>query len=486
MASPCSTRCAPPASWACKPSRYGAWGEEDSSLWNVWDRPGIPDSLQALDFVQPGHDVDTEGEGDIMRVTDLPQPGKRTVEVDSDEPDPRKRLIIDEHMDVYPRTYIVEQYGYHPNQVALSFDDGPDPKWTPKILDILRDKSVKGAFMMIGAEAQENIGLMKRVYREGHEIGNHTYTHPDISEISTQQLDLELNLTERLFESKLGVQPLYFRSPYDIDQEPDTDDQAAPVEHVQKAGYIIVGNKIDTDDWNEHPHLSPQQITQKVLNWLELMKTKPQFRGSIILMHDGGGDRSSTVAALPGLIDALRAHGYTIVPISSLLGKSPAQVMPQLTTWQYIRAIPDSIAFSSVASITKFIVLVFFLGNILMSARLLIVGLFAVIDRLRKPHREASPGYNPRVAVLIPAYNEEPVIVRTIRSVLNSDYKNLHVIVIDDGSLDRTFDVARQAYAAEIAAGRLQVLSKPNEGKAAALDFALDRIDEEIYHRHRR
>ena len=103
-----------------------------------------PRSLQALGFVQPGHDVDTEGEGDIMRVTGLPQPGKRTVEVDTDEPDPRKKLIIDEHMDVYPRTYTVEQYGYHPNQVALSFDDGPDPKWTPKILDILKQEARQG------------------------------------------------------------------------------------------------------------------------------------------------------------------------------------------------------------------------------------------------------------------------------------------------------------------------------------------------------
>jgi len=116
-----------------------------------------------------------------------------------------------------------------------------------------------------------------------------------------------------------------------------------------------------------------------------------------------------------------------------------------------------------------------------MSARLVLVGIFAVIDRLRKPHRQASPGYNPRVAVLIPAFNEEKVIVRTIRSVLNSDYLNLHVIVIDDGSTDRTFDVAREAYAAEIAAGRVAVLTKPNGGKAAALNFALDRIEESIY-----
>ncbi len=464
-------------------STFALWrlGMEDNSLWNVWDKPTAPESLQALDYVPAGHDIDIEGEGDIMRVTGLPQPGKRTITVDKDEPDPRKRLIDDEHMDVYPRAYTVEYYGYHPNEVAISFDDGPDPKWTPKILDILKQKNVKGTFFLIGAEAAENIGLMQRLAREGNEVGNHTYTHPDISENSAQQLDLQIKLTERLFASKLDVQPLYFRPPYDIDEEPETDDQAAPIVSIQNQGYIVIGSKIDTDDWNEHPRKSPEEITQSVLTQLQIMKSKPQFRGSIILMHDGGGDRSATVAALPVLIDSLRAHGYSIVPVSALMGKTAAEVMPKLTLTQFLRALPDSVAFSGVEMIGRFIVFVFFVGDILMGLRLLFIGILAVIDRLRKPHAQASPGFNPRVAVLIPAYNEETVIVRTIRSVLNSDYKNLHVIVIDDGSDDRTTEVATQAYAAEIAAGRLQVLTKANGGKAAALNYALDRLTEEIY-----
>jgi cellulose synthase/poly-beta-1,6-N-acetylglucosamine synthase-like glycosyltransferase/peptidoglycan/xylan/chitin deacetylase (PgdA/CDA1 family)/spore germination protein YaaH len=455
-------------------------GGEDRSMWNVWDKPSNAASLQALSAVPPGHDVDPHGSGDILRVTGLPRDGSRTVQVDTDEPDPRKKLIIDEHMDVYPHTYTVEYYGYHPNEVALSFDDGPDPKWTPKILDILRQKNVKGTFMMIGAEAQENIGLMQRVKREGHEVGNHTFFHPDISEISTKQLDLEVKLTERLFASKLGVQPLYFRPPYDIDEEPDTDVQAKPVVHVQQLGLTIVGNKIDTHDW-EPIKKSPAEISEIVLEQLETMKKKPQFRGSIILLHDGGGDRSATVAALPVLIDSLRAHGYNIVPVSALMGMTTAQVMPPLTWRQYIRAIPDSIAFSALSIIGRFIVLVFFLGDVLMSGRLIIVGLFAIIDRLRRPHRAASPGFNPRVAVLVSAYNEEKVIVRTIRSVLNSDYANIRVIVIDDGSTDRTFEVAREAYAKDIAERRVQVLTKANGGKAAALNHALQQIDEEFY-----
>jgi len=462
---------------------FALWrlGEEDNSLWNVWDKPSSPDSLQALGTVQPGHDVDNEGDGDILRVTGLPQPGKRTVNIDTDETDPRKKLIIDEHMDVYPRTYTVEYYGYHANEIALSFDDGPDPKWTPKILDVLKQKNAKGTFFMIGAEAAENVGVMQRVMREGHEIGNHTYTHPDISEIPPRRLDLEVQLTERLFASKLGVQPLYFRPPYDIDEEPDTDDQAAPIVQIQKDGYTIIGSKLDTNDWNEHPKKTTAEIVASILAQLDNMKVKPQFRGSIILLHDGGGDRSATVAALPVLIDTLRAKGYSIVQVSALMGKTTADVMPKLSPLQFLRSIPDSVAFSSLAIVQKFIIMVFFVGDILMSGRLLLVGLFAIIDRLRRPHRPASPGYNPRVAVLIPAYNEETVIVRTIRSVLNSDYKNLHVIVIDDGSSDDTAEVARKAYASEIAAGHVQVLSKPNGGKAAALNFALDRLTEEIY-----
>lgn len=462
---------------------FALWrlGTEDSSMWNVWDRPMNPASLTALGDVAPGHEVNIEGEGDIMRVTGLPQQGRRTVDVDTDEPDPRKKLIIDEHMDVYPQTYTVQYYGYHPNQVAISFDDGPDPKWTPRILDVLHRKNVKGTFLVIGEEALENISILKRELREGDEIGNHTYTHPDISEISPNRLDLEVKLTERLFASKLGVQPLYFRPPYDIDEEPDTDDQAAPVVHIQQLGFIVIGNKIDTNDWDERIHKTPQEITQSVLDQLDRMKTKPQFRGSIILMHDGGGDRSATVAALPVLIDALRAHGYTLVPVSTLMGKTTAEVMPPLTFWQQVRSLPDSLAFSTLAIIGNFLVMVFFVGDVLMSARLILVGLFAIIDRLRRPHQQASPGFNPRIAVLIPAYNEEKVIVRTIRSVLNSDYDNLHIVVIDDGSSDATYEVARAAYAREIAAGRVQVLTKPNGGKAAALNFAVAQLDEEFY-----
>jgi cellulose synthase/poly-beta-1,6-N-acetylglucosamine synthase-like glycosyltransferase len=128
-----------------------------------------------------------------------------------------------------------------------------------------------------------------------------------------------------------------------------------------------------------------------------------------------------------------------------------------------------------------FVIGVFFIGDILMSGRLIIIGLFATIDRFRHRKDFSAPDYQPRVAVLIPAYNEEKVIARTIRSVLMSNYKNIRIIVIDDGSKDDTYKIATETYAKEIAAGRVTVLTKPNGGKADALNFALNQTDEEIY-----
>jgi peptidoglycan-N-acetylglucosamine deacetylase len=451
-------------------------GKEDPTIWSVWDHPSAPDAPTGLKVVPPGQDVNNEGEGDILRVTGRPANGSRTLSMDSEN-----FTITDERMPSYPRSYTIEQYGYLPKKLALTFDDGPDPKWTPKILDILKRENVKGAFFVIGDQAENNVGLLKRYISDGHEIGNHTFTHPDISEISSRQLELELNLTERLFASKLGVQPLYFRPPYSIDQEPDTNDQAAPIDLIEQMGYTIIGNKIDTEDWNEHPIKSPQEITDGVLTQLAAMKDRPWFRGSVILLHDGGGDRSATVAALPLLIETLRAKGYEIVPVSELLGKTTAEVMPPISPKMRWQARIDSLAFIAYAIFVQFGVFVFFFGDVLMSGRLVVVGVCAFIDRLRSRKLPEPSTFEPPVAVLIPGYNEEKVIVATVRSVLNSDYPNMRVIVIDDGSKDRTFEVAREAFSREIAEGRVTVLTKPNGGKAGALNFGIEHLNEEFY-----
>jgi cellulose synthase/poly-beta-1,6-N-acetylglucosamine synthase-like glycosyltransferase/peptidoglycan/xylan/chitin deacetylase (PgdA/CDA1 family)/spore germination protein YaaH len=456
---------------------FALWrlGYEDPSIWSIWDNPSAPGAPQKLATVQPGADVDVEGEGDIMRITHTPRVGHRDILMSADQ-----STIIDEQMTVLPRSYVVHYYGYHPKELALSFDDGPDPTWTPRILKVLNKYHVKATFMVIGEEAVNNTGLIKDEYRDGMEIGNHTYTHPDISLISRREVKLQLNLTERLFAAELGVDPLYFRPPYSIDQNPDTNDEAAPAYFVQKMGYIVVGDQIDTNDWNEHPHKSPQEITDSVLSQLQQMKSTKWMRGSIILMHDGGGNRSATVAALPLLITTLRAKGYKFVQVSDLIGKTRSEVMPPIKPSQRWQARVDAVAFFFIAFFYRSLIVIFFVGDALMCGRLVIIGIFALIDRLRK--RKIPPGeYEPRVALLIPAYNEEKVIVRTIRSALNSDYANLHVIVVDDGSSDRTYQVACEAYAREIAEGKLTVLTKPNGGKAQALNFGLEHVKEEVY-----
>src|SRR5262249_47036701 len=277
--------------------------------------------------------------------------------------------------------------------------------------------------------------------------------------------------TERLFESKFGVKPVLMRPPYAIDEAPDTADQVRPLEVAQDLGYIAVGEKIDPNDWRDNPRRSGQEIADDVLANLPPCAPKNLRCGNIILLHDGGGDRSQTVAGLALILQGLKERGYNVVPVSELMGKSRADVMPPLTTNERWAAWVDSLNFSLFGLGQAFIIFVFFVGDVLMTGRLVLVGVLAIYDRVRRRKTIFDPGYRPAVAVLIPAYNEEKVIERTVRSVLDSNYMNLRVIVIDDGSKDATLEVTRAAFAKEIADGRVTVLTKPNSGKADALNF---------------
>ena len=160
---------------------------------------------------------------------------------------------------------------------------------------MLKQNSVKATFFQIGAEAEKYPGIAKRIFAEGHEIGNHTFTHPDISNISKRYFEVELNLTERLFEGKLGVKPVLLRPPYSIDEEPDTADQVRPLEVAQDLGYITVGEKIDPNDWRDNPRRPGQEIAADVLANLPPCAPGNLRCGNVILLHDGGGDRSQTV-----------------------------------------------------------------------------------------------------------------------------------------------------------------------------------------------
>jgi cellulose synthase/poly-beta-1,6-N-acetylglucosamine synthase-like glycosyltransferase/peptidoglycan/xylan/chitin deacetylase (PgdA/CDA1 family)/spore germination protein YaaH len=461
---------------------FALWrlGAEDRSLWRVWDVPGEPAAPDKLKDVLPGQDVDMEGQGEILRIEARPANGQRQITVD-----PASGIITDETIDPLPEPYRVARYGYNAKSVAITFDDGPDPQWTPKILDVLKRENATATFFLIGLEAKNFGSVTSRIYREGHEIGNHTFTHPDISNISHSYMKVELNLTEQLFASRLGIHTILFRPPYSIDQEPDTEDQVRPLEVVQDMGYISVGDKIDPNDWKDNPRHSAQQIAADVLAHIPPCGTTDRLCGSVILLHDGGGDRRETVRALPIIIQGVRAKGDEIVPLYELVGKTRADVMPAIPTDERWAARLDWMGFALWDFSTHAITWIFFLGDLLMTGRLLFVGAFAVFDRFRQ-RQYGSPGqaasYKPAVAVLIPAYNEEKVIERTVRAVLASDYPGLHVIVIDDGSSDNTLEVARRAFVNEQASGRVLILTKPNSGKAEALNFGLEHLrNQEIF-----
>ncbi len=459
---------------------FALWrlGAEDRSLWRVWDVPGETAAPEKLKDVPPGQDVDMEGDGEILRIEARPTDGARAITIDS-----ASGQITDESFESLPEPYRVGRYGSSKNRLAITFDDGPDPEWTPKILDVLKEKQAPATFFLIGIQADKFSDLTQRIYREGHEIGNHTFTHPDISNISHRFMQLELNLTERLFASRLGMRTILFRPPYSIDQEPDTEDQVRPLEITQDMGYTTVGNKIDPSDWRENPHRSAEQISADVLAHLPPCAPNDQRCGNIILLHDGGGDRQETVRALPMIIDGIRARGYQIVPVYQLLGKTRADVMPPLPANERWAARLNFVGFWLFDFSIKAITWIFLIGDVLMTGRLLIIGAFAIYDRLRRRRygREAD-SYKPDVAVLIPAYNEEKVIERTVRAALASDYPNLRVIVIDDGSKDKTLEVAQAAFAREEMTGQVLILTKPNSGKADALNFGLEHLrDEEIF-----
>ncbi len=444
-------------------------GMEDPSIWSIWDATHPDDAIRAkIEEVPPGYDLIIEGAGDIWRITATPQSGRRTFDYDASSD-----IFDDESYQSYPLSWRIQAMGLQPHKLALTFDDGPDPEWTPKILQILKDKNVPAAFFVIGESANQYTGLVRQEYQQGNEVGNHTFTHPDFETISKSQLQIELNLTELLLESNLGVKTLLFRPPYGIDHQPETASEIQMLPIPQAMGYIIVGAQIDPHDWGEGDGLPPAKadvLVQRVL------ADTAKGRGNIILNHDGGGDRSQTVIALPQIIDQLRAKGYEFVSVSDLLNQTRAQVMPPLSHEEWLLVRADAFIFEVFRWFRGGIAFIFMAGILLVSARALIVGLLALIEKLR-PAPSDHPEYKPQVTVLVPAYNEEAAIVQTVSSALACDYPNLEVLVVDDGSKDRTAELVRTNFGSD---PRVRLIQQPNRGKPSALNHGLAEATGEI------
>lgn len=451
-----------------RPRGVALWrlGSEDPALWRVFGKRGQLGAEDALSLreINFGYGLDYEGKGDILHITAQPKLGSRDIEFD-----PKRNLITAERFTALPSPYVVTRYGSADHKVALTFDDGPDPRYTPKILDELREAGVPAAFFIIGANGEMNPDLLRREVNEGHEIGNHTFTHPNISLISPALFQLELSATQRLLASVVGRQSLMFRPPYGTDSDPETVDQLRQIEPASDKGYLIVGIQIDSDDW-QRPGVD--EIVRRTVEGAE------QGEGNVILLHDSGGDRSQTVQALPLIIQALRSRGYQFVTVSELLGRSRDDVMPPLPPDSRWRTWWDRAAFTVLNLAGATVRWLFLLGIVLGIARLLFIGVLAVHQRRRARRSVYDPAYAPSVAVVVPAFNEEKVIVQTIASLLACDCpRPFEIIVVDDGSADATCRVASEAFADH---PRVRVFAKPNGGKPAALNFGIAKTQAEI------
>lgn len=434
-------------------------GSEDPGFWPALDARGDrpPASMAQLTSL---NSVDVEGNGEILHIDDVPTTGSRTLRAGGG-------LVLDEAYHGLPTPYVIRRTGYRPHEVALTFDDGPDPVWTPQILDILKRENVPATFFVIGENAMTQPRLLRRIVAQGSKIGNHSYTHPNMAQVSDNGARIELNTTQRLVEAYTGRSIRLFRAPYFGDAEPTTADEIGPALEAQNAGYVNVGLHVDPGDWTRP---GPDAIVARTIAQVDAGNDRRS--GQIVLLHDSGGDRAQTVAALPRIIAALKARGYRFVPVSQLAGLSAAQVMPPVKGTDLVAVRIDVAVFLGLAAISVALTWLFFAVILFGMGRAVMLAALALGSRLAR-NRVTPPPFDPGlfVSVIIPAYNEAKVIEASVRRVLDSRDVEIEIIVADDGSTDGTGAIVRNAFAGE---ARVRLLTLANGGKAAALNRALE------------
>ena len=429
-------------------------GTEDPAIWDALNLSRdfkIDNPTRDLLEVLRGTDTITDvGDGEIVTVDENRSDGMRNLATDSQGYLTAKYAKFPE----FPTLYHQGAGGEH--QVAITFDDGPDPRWTPKILDILKGADVKAAFFLVGANAEHYPGLVRRIVDEGHEIGNHTYYHPNLALCWPEHVRLELNATQLLIESITGRATTLFRPPYAADTSPSQLSELTPLQIAQDLNYLVVLENIDPQDWAKP---GADIILQRI---------KQQRRdGSIILLHDAGGDRSQTVEALPRILDWLHTRGDTVVPLSALLGTTRNALMPPLQqSGQSLMRVVSNTGFRIYHGIEEFLWAFMIVATALVVMRTLVVIWLAYRFR-RGPRTDfAEP-----ITVVMAAYNEGRVIAETLRALLDTEYKGaIEVIVVDDGSRDKT---AEEIERIAVVDPRVRLMQQENRGKARALQRAL-------------
>lgn len=200
-----------------------------------------------------------------------------------------------------PLVYLLAHGNQDLPEIALTFDDGPSPQNTQAILDVLRRYQVKATFFMLGTWVEKYPDLARAVVADGHAVGDHSWSHPDLTQLSASEITQQLTSTRDIIQQVTGVRPVLFRPPYRAYNRQVLDIAAS-------LHFSTVLWNIDPHDW-EMPGKGP--IISTALGNAQ--------NGAIILLHDGGGDRSQTVEALSTIIEKLQAQGFTFVTIPQML-----------------------------------------------------------------------------------------------------------------------------------------------------------------------
>ncbi|MBF7093045.1 glycosyltransferase [Flavobacterium sp. ALJ2] len=442
-------------------------GSEDQRLWSYYQRSLTnasikenPFNFKKLKHVNTRFETpDYIGDGEILDVITDPQPGIINLETD-----PVESIITEQSYVQLPTKYVISKFGNVQKQVVLTFDDGPDPTYTPQILDILKKEKVPAVFFIIGLQGEGNIPLLQRIYNEGHEIGNHTFTHPNIALVSSERASAEMETTRLLIEAVTGRSTVLFRAPYNADAEPTTEAELRPVALSKIQNYYTVGESIDPNDWEKG--VSADTIYSRTIKQYEANPDK-----GIILLHDAGGNRQATVDALPRIIKYFKDRGIQFTTVSHLLGKTKNEIMPK-AKGDYITL--DNIVFDFVYWFGQFITATFWVAIFLGFLRIALMAGMAFIkkwkDHKYPPVYNPIIGSSPKVSIIVPAYNEEINAIKTIENLLRQDYSDFDIVFVDDGSKDRTFKMVSDAFKNNPV---VKVHTKLNGGKASALNYGI-------------
>jgi cellulose synthase/poly-beta-1,6-N-acetylglucosamine synthase-like glycosyltransferase/peptidoglycan/xylan/chitin deacetylase (PgdA/CDA1 family) len=344
------------------------------------------------------------------------------------------------------------------HRIVLTFDDGPDPTWTPKVLDVLRKHHAHAVFFVTGTMTSRYPDLVRRMVAEGHEVGVHTFDHPDLSYHSRQRIDWELSQSQLALAGAAGIRSSLFRPPYSSFADA-MDDASWPVtEYVGSRGYLTVVDDIDSEDWRK------PGVATIIRN-----ATPHGGKGAVVLMHDSGGDRHQTVQALDRYLSRLQQQGYAFQTVTEAL-RAPSADTPVTgldlwkgRAWIFLVRASDSVTGVLVAGLA--------VVGVLVLARFALMLLLAGVHARRTRRRDFRWGEEPvtePVSVLVPAYNEAKCIENTVRSLMRSEHP-IEVLVVDDGSTDGT---ARIVEALDLP--NVRVIRQVNAGKPAALNRGID------------